>query len=83
MIQEGFRIRTSTPLGVPRGTLQDVNLMGYHIPKNTQVRTKFVLYITYHVFVRNKYFEKFYAACGIMHLFTLQYSPNSKKLYKK
>ena len=40
VIQEGFRIRTSTPLGVPRGTLQDVNLMGYHIPKNTQVSAK-------------------------------------------
>ena len=40
VIQEAFRVQTSTPLSVPRRTLQDINLMGYHIPKNTQVNNK-------------------------------------------
>ena len=37
VIQEGFRIRPVAPLSVPRKTTRDVSLMGYHIPKNTQV----------------------------------------------
>ena len=39
VIQVGLRIETVVPLGVPRKTCQDVTLMGYFIPKNTQVRT--------------------------------------------
>ena len=38
VIQEGYRIRTSTPLGVRRATIQDVKLNGYDIPNNTQVK---------------------------------------------
>jgi len=37
VIQEGFRIRPVGPFTVPRKTTKDVILMGYHIPKNTQV----------------------------------------------
>ena len=37
VIQEGFRIKPATPMGVPRKTVTDVNLMGYHVPKDTQV----------------------------------------------
>lgn len=37
VIQEAFRIETAVPLSVPRRTRQDVKLMSYLIPKNTQV----------------------------------------------
>nr|CAB3235511.1 cytochrome P450 2J2-like [Phallusia mammillata] len=37
VIQEGYRIRTAVPLTIPRRTNQDIEFMGYLIPKNTQV----------------------------------------------
>jgi len=37
VIQETYRIKTMVPLGLPRRTTEDVDIMGYHIPKNTQV----------------------------------------------
>uniref|UniRef100_L7N0U9 Uncharacterized protein n=1 Tax=Ciona intestinalis TaxID=7719 RepID=L7N0U9_CIOIN len=37
VLQETYRIRTATPLGVPRRNTEDVTLMGYFIPKNTQI----------------------------------------------
>jgi len=38
VIQEGFRTETVAPLGVPRRTCEDVNLMGQFIPRDTQVK---------------------------------------------
>uniref|UniRef100_H2ZL07 Uncharacterized protein n=1 Tax=Ciona savignyi TaxID=51511 RepID=H2ZL07_CIOSA len=37
VLQETYRIRTATPLAIPRRTREDVNLMGYSIPKDTQI----------------------------------------------
>merc|ERR550534_3029559 len=37
VIQETYRIKTMVPLGLPRRTTEDVELMGFHIPKNTQI----------------------------------------------
>uniref|UniRef100_H2ZKY7 Uncharacterized protein n=1 Tax=Ciona savignyi TaxID=51511 RepID=H2ZKY7_CIOSA len=37
VLQETYRIRTVTPLAIPRRTRGDVNLMGYFIPKHTEI----------------------------------------------